>query len=186
MGKLIYLMNVSLDGYVETPDHGLDWSVVDDELHQWFNDRFRTMDASLYGRRLYETMAGHWPTADADPNTTPVELEFREIWMATPKIIFSSTLESVDWNSRLVRGDPVAELARLREEFSGDLEVAGPTLASSFIRNGLVDTFQMVIHPVAIGAGKPYLPALDAPIQLRLTDSHVFKSGATFLSYERV
>ncbi len=62
MGKLIYSMNVSFDGFVETPDHSLDWATVDDELHTWFNDQARTLDASLYGRRMYELMAGYWPT----------------------------------------------------------------------------------------------------------------------------
>ncbi len=65
MGKLIYSMNVSFDGFVETPDHSLDWATVDDELHTWFNDQARTLDASLYGRRMYELMAGYWPTGDA-------------------------------------------------------------------------------------------------------------------------
>ena len=68
MGKLIYLLNISLDGFVETPDHRLDWATVDDELHTWFNDQMRTLDATLYGRRIYELMADHWPTAEADPS----------------------------------------------------------------------------------------------------------------------
>ena len=63
MGKLIYLMNVSLDGFVETPDHSLDWTIVDDESHSWFNDQIRSVSATLYGRRLYELMAAYWPTA---------------------------------------------------------------------------------------------------------------------------
>jgi dihydrofolate reductase len=57
MGKLIYRLNVSLDGFVETPDHGLDWAVVDEEVHGWFNDQARALEASLYGRRMYELMA---------------------------------------------------------------------------------------------------------------------------------
>ena len=68
MGKLIYAMNVSLDGFVETPDHSLDWANVDQELHTWFNDRTREIDASIYGRRMYELMADYWPTADSDPS----------------------------------------------------------------------------------------------------------------------
>ena len=79
MGKLIYMMNVSLDGFVETPDHGLDWGVIDDELHSFFNDQMRGVDASLYGRRLYETMAGYWPTAESDPAGTDVTREFARL-----------------------------------------------------------------------------------------------------------
>ena len=106
MGKLIYALNVSLDGYIETPDHGLDWTVVDDELHSWFNDRARELDASLYGRRLYEVMSAYWPGSDSDPNATPVMREFGVIWRATPRFVFSSSLESAAWGE-LVRGDDV-------------------------------------------------------------------------------
>ena len=185
MGKLIYLLNVSLDGYVETESKSLDWATVDEELHQWFNDHMRTIDASLYGRRLYELMSGHWPHADSDPDAGPVEKEYGELWVATPKIVFSSTLQSVDWNSRLVGGSPAEELARVREEFPGDLEVGGPTLAASFIRAGLVDEFGLVVHPVAIGGGTPFFPATESPIPLRLTDSHTFSSGVIYLRYSR-
>lgn len=110
MGKLIYLMNVSLDGFVETRDHSLDWASIDDELHSWFNDQMRGSDAEIYGRRLYEVMAAHWPTAESDPAAGSVEIDFARIWNATPKIVFSNSLESIDFNSRLVAGDVGEEL----------------------------------------------------------------------------
>ena len=183
MGRIIYTLNVSLDGYVETPDHRLDWANVDEELHQWFNDRARELDASLYGRRMYELMADYWPTADSDPSATA--REFAQIWLATPKIVFSSTLERVDWNSRLVRGGIEEELAKLREEFDGDMEVGGATLAASFIRRDLIDEYGLVVHPVILGSGTPFLPPLDSPISLRLTETRVFGSGVTFIGYSR-
>jgi dihydrofolate reductase len=185
IGKLIYAMNVSLDGYIETPDHDLGWATVDEEIHGWFNDWTRELDATLYGRRLYEVMAAHWPTAESDPATTPVELEFARIWNAMPKIVFSTTLTSVIGNSRLVRGDVGEELKRLRNEFDGDLDVGGPTLASAFIRRGLVDEYRLVVHPVVLGAGTPYFPALDSQIRLRLNETRKFESGVTYLSYVR-
>jgi dihydrofolate reductase len=183
MGKLIYLMNVSLDGYVETPDHSLDWTMVDEELHTWFNDHTREVDASLYGRRMYELMAAYWPTAESDPSATPAMLEYARIWAATPRIVFSSTLDAVDFNSRLVRGDVGEELARLRAEFDGDLEVSGPTLASAFIRRGLVDEYRLVVHPVILGAGTPFFPRLETPIRLRLTETRRFESGVVYTGY---
>src|SRR5688500_18427211 len=131
MGKLIYMLNVSLDGFVETPDHSLDWGLVDDELHQWFNDRELELDAMLYGRPIYELMSGYWPTAGFDPASSPVEQEYAGIWLDTPKIVFSKSRDQVDWNSRLVRGDVTEELARVREEFDGDIGVGGPNLAAS-------------------------------------------------------
>jgi dihydrofolate reductase len=176
-------MNVSLDGYVETRDHSLDWTVVDEELHTWFNDRSREAEAFLHGRRVYELMAAYWPTAETDPTATDYMLEFARIWTEKPKIVFSSTLTSVDWNSRLVSGDVGDVLARLRSEFDGDLTVDGPTLASAFIKRGLVDEFQLLIHPVILGAGTPFFPELDIPIRLRRTETRTFASGVTLLGF---
>ena len=184
MGRIVYLMNVSLDGYVETPDHDLGWTNVDEELHGWFNDRSREAAAFVYGRRLYEVMAAYWPTAADDPAATDAMREYAAIWNPKPKVVFSSTLEAVRWNSRLLRGDPAHELERLRSELDGDLDVGGPTLAASIVRHGLVDLFGLVVHPVAIGAGTPYWPRLDRPIRLALTETHRFANGAVYLGYE--
>ncbi len=183
MGRLIYTLNVSLDGFVETSDHSTDWGFNDDELLTWFADRARGLAASLYGRRLYELMSTYWPTAQDDPAATGPMREFGRLWLSIPKFVFSSTLTSVDWNSRLVRGDVGEQLARLRSELDGDFEVGGPTLASAFIRRGLVDAYQVVVHPVILGGGTPYLPLLDAQIRLRLTETRTFASGVTYLGY---
>jgi dihydrofolate reductase len=185
MGKLIYLMNVSLDGFIETPNHSLDWATVDDELHTWFADHMRQVSASLYGRRLYEIMSAYWPTSESDPDATEPMREFGRFWRETPRIVFSTTLDSVDHNSRLARGDVAEELANVRREVDGDIEVAGPTLAASFIRRGLVDEFGLVIHPVVLGAGTPFFPELESPIALRRTATQRFKSGVVYVSYER-
>lgn len=184
MGKLIYLMNVSLDGFIETSDHSLDWTRVDDELHGWFNDHMRDVAASFYGRRLYEVMAAYWPTADSDPEATETTLEFGRLWRATPRIVFSRTLDSVDHNSRLATGDVEDELTRARQEFDGDIEVGGANLAAQFIRRGLVDEFGLVIHPVVIGAGTPFFPETESPIPLRQIATQRFASGVVYVGYE--
>ena len=183
MGRLIYSLNVSVDGYVEAPDHGLEWTTVDDELHAWFNDRFREVAASIYGRGLYETMAAYWPHAADDPDATPVELEFGRIWNATPRYVFSSSLAEVEWNSRLVRDNVVEGFARVRAEVDGDIEIGGATIAASFMQHDLIDVYQLIVHPVAIGAGTPYFPNGAPPRALRLTDSHRFGSGVVLLEY---
>jgi dihydrofolate reductase len=177
------VMNVSLDGYVETPDHDLGWAKVDDELHAWFNEHERNTVAVLYGRRLYETMAAYWPTAESDPNATEVMREFGRIWNAKPKIVFSSTLRNVVGNSRLVSGDVGEVLDRLRGEFSGDLSVGGPKLASAFIARGLIDEYRLVIHPVLLGSGTRFFPPLDEMVELRLLQTRRFASGALYLGY---
>lgn len=183
MGKLVYSMSVSLDGYVESPDRSLDWVDMDEELHAWFNERARATDAFLYGRRLYETMT-YWSGAESDPNATPAMLDFARIWSSKPKIVFSTTLERVGPGFRLIRADPVGELGRLRAEFPGELSVGGPTLASAFVERGLIDEYRIVVHPVLLGAGTRFFPALDMPVRLRHTATRTFASGATYLGYE--
>lgn len=185
MGRLIYLMNVSLDGFVETPDHSLDWASVDDELHSWFNDQTRSVDATLYGRRMWEVMGGYWPKAEEDPSATDVMREYARIWNPMPKFVFSNSLDHVDHDARLVRGDVGEVLDDVRREFDGDLDVSGPTLAAQFVQRGLVDEYQLVVHAVTLGAGTPYWPKLDAPLRLRLTETRTFGSGAVLLRYAR-
>lgn len=184
MARLVYLMNVSLDGFIETPEHSTDWASVDEELFGWFTDQIRAASGFLYGRRLYETMA-YWAGAASDPDATPAMREFGEIWTAKPKVVFSSTLTDVAHNSRLVTGDPIEELARLHAEFDGELQVEGPTLASAFVRRDLVEAYRLVVHHVVLGAGTPFWPALDRPIPLRLAASRRWRSGATVLDYVR-
>ena len=186
MGRLIYSMSVSLDGFVETPSRSLDWVLVDEELHSFFNDEAREMSAFLYGRRLYELMVSYWPTAETDPSATPAMLEFARIWQDKPKIVFSSMLEHVDWNSRLVRDNAAAEVARMKAQPGFDMDVGGPTIASTLMRAGLIDEYRLFVHPVILGAGRPFFPALEDRIRLRLLETRTFGSGAVYLRYEPV
>ena len=109
--------------------------------------------------------------------------DFARIWNEHPKIVFSTTLDRVDRNSRLVQGDAGEVLDGLRREFKGDLGVGGPNLAGQFVRRGLVDEYRLVVHPVVLGAGTPFWPALDAPLRLRLAETRTFASGAVLFSY---
>jgi dihydrofolate reductase len=186
MGKLTYSMSISLDGFVETPSRSLDWVQVDEELHAFFNDEARAMSASLYGRRLYELMVDYWPTAENDPSATPAMLEFAGIWKALPKIVFSRTLQRVDWNSRLVREDAAAEVARLKAQPGFDMDVGGPTLAATLIRAGLIDEYHLFVHPVILGAGTPFFPELADRIGLKLLETRTFGSGVVYLRYEAI
>lgn len=102
-------------------------------------------------------MAGYWPTGEDDPAATDAMREFSRIWKPMPKIVFSTSLDRVDHNSRLVRGDVADVLDDLRAEFRGDLDVGGPDLAGQFVRSGLVDEYQLVVHPVVLGSRSPLL-----------------------------
>ena len=186
MGKLVYSMSVSLDGFVETPSRSLDWVQIDEELHSFFNEEAREMSAFLYGRRLYELMVGYWPTAETDPSATPAMREFGRIWIDKPKVVFSRTLDRVEWNSRLVRDDAAGEVARLKAVPGFDMDVGGPTTAAPLMPLGLIDEYHVFVHPVVLGAGAPFFPPLDERIELKLLETRTFGTGVVYLRYEPV
>ncbi|GAB90777.1 hypothetical protein GORHZ_117_00410 [Gordonia rhizosphera NBRC 16068] len=101
-----------------------------------------------------------------------------------PKVVFSHTLESVDWNSRLERGDPVEVVTKPKAETDGQLEVAGATLAAPIVQAGLVDEFRIVIAPTAVGGGTAFSPTLPSWISLRLLENRTFAGGTVLLRYE--
>jgi dihydrofolate reductase len=183
MGTLIYGFTVSVDGYIADARGSIDWSDPSEELHQYWNDFERETALSFYGRRLYELMSEYWPTADEAADATPVTVDFARIWRDMPKVVFSQTLESVDWNSRLERGDPVEVVRKLKAETDGRLEVAGATLAAPIVQAGLVDEFRMVLAPTAVGGGTPFFPALPSWISLRLLENRTFPGGTVLLRY---
>lgn len=183
MGKLIYGFNVSADGYIADAQGNIDWSDPSDELHQYWNDFERETAVSIYGRRLYELMSAYWPTAEEAPDATPLIVDFARVWCAMPKVVFSRTLESVEWNSRLERGDPVEVVTKLKAETDGQMEVAGATLAAPIVQAGLVDEFRIVIAPTLVGGGTPFFPTLPSWVSLRLLENRTFPGGTVLLRY---
>jgi dihydrofolate reductase len=182
MRKLIYSMGVSLDGFIAGPDGEIDWSAPDEELHRFHNQQAREVGAELYGRRLYETMR-YWETAEENPSASEPVLEFARIWKDTPKIVFSTTLEKVEGDARLVRDGAVEEVARLKAQPGKDLAVGGAGLASTFVKVGLIDEYRLFVSPVVLGGGTPYLPALDERINLELVETRTFGSRVVYLRY---
>lgn len=185
MGRLIYSMIVSLDGFVEGPNRALDWPVIEEEFHAFANDQQRATDLSLYGRGMYEVMS-YWETADSNPSNTETEREFSRLWKRTPKVVFSKSLAQVEGNARLVRDNAVDEIARLKSQPGTEIDIGGATLAAAAIRHDLVDECRLFLQPVAIGSGTPYLPPLDHQLNLRLVDTRTFRSGVVYLAYQRV
>ena len=183
--KLIYSMGVSLDGFIAGPDGDIDWSAPDEELHRFHNQQTREIGAHLCGRRLYEVMV-YWETADQNPSAPDHELEFARIWKNIPKIVFSKTLEKVEGNARLVRDGVAEEVATLKEQPGKDLAVGGAGLASTLIKLGLVDEYRLFVSPVVLGAGTPYVPALDERINLELVETRTFGSRVVYVRYRTV
>lgn len=182
MRKLIYSMGVSLDGFIADPNGEIDWSVPDEELHRFHNEQAREIGAHFCGRRLYEVMV-YWETADQNPSIGETELEFARIWQAMPKIVFSTTLEKVEGNTRLATGDVAEEVTKLKAEPGKDLAVGGAGLAATFIELGLVDEYRLFVSPVILGGGTPFFPALDERVNLELVDTRTFGSRVVYLRY---
>ncbi|MEU7590546.1 dihydrofolate reductase family protein [Micromonospora sp. NPDC049230] len=184
MRKLIFGMNLSLDGYIAAPGDDLGWSVPSDELFQWWSDRVGATGLALYGRKLWEAMSSHWPTADQQPGVTPAEIEFARRWRDMPKVVFSSTTRTVDWNTRLVIGDAVTEITRLKAEDGGPMDICGATLAAAAMRAGLIDEYVLVTAPVLLGGGTPFFTALDNWVNLNLVETRTFPGGVVLTRYE--
>jgi len=184
MRNLTFGMNVSVDGYIAAPGDDLGWSVPSDELFQWWSDRVGATGLALYGRKLWETMSSHWPTADQQPGATSAHIEYARRWRDMPKIVFSSTPSTVDWNTRLVTGDAVTEITRLKADDGGFMDIGGATLAAAATRAGLIDEYMMVTHPVLVGGGTPFFTALDNWVNLSLVETRTFPDGVVLTRYK--
>lgn len=182
MRKLGYATSLSLDGYIDAAAGDPGWVVPDEELHRHFNDLEREVDTLLYGRGMYDLMAGYWPTADQDPSAPAVIVEYARIWKPVPKVVFSSTLERVDWNARLLRGEAVAEVARLKARpGGGSMGVGGLRLASALASAGLIDEYRLYYVPVFLGAGTAAFSQVQGRIRLQPVETRSFSSGTVLL-----
>jgi dihydrofolate reductase len=184
MRKLIYSMGVSLDGFIAGPAGEIDWGAPNEELHRFHNQQTREIGVHLCGRRLYENMR-YWETAEENPSAGEVELEFAAIWKAIPKIVFSTTLETVEGNTRLLRDGVAEEVADLKRQPGKDLAVGGAGLASTLIKLDLVDEYRLFVNPVVLGGGTPYFPALEERVNLELLETRTFGSRVLYVRYRR-
>ncbi|MGW2302424.1 dihydrofolate reductase family protein [Streptomyces sp. NPDC001809] len=185
MRKLIYGMNVTLDGYIAAPGDDIGWSVPSDELFEFWSDQLEATELTLYGRKLWETMSSYWPTGDQLPEATPAEIAFARRWRDMAKVVFSSTIDEVDWNTRLVTGDAVAEIARLKAEDGGPMDIGGATLAGAAMRAGLIDEYVLATAPVLAGGGTPFFTTLDHWTNLDLLETRTLPGGVILSRYAR-
>lgn len=158
MARLIYGMNASLDGFVDHDRFGPDTG-----LFQHFIDHMGRVSASLYGRRLYELMS-YWQ--DDQPGWTDAEHAYAEAWRATPKWVVSTTLKHVGPNATLLKGDLATAVQSLKDTLDGEIEVAGPKLAASLMPLGLIDEYQLYVHPVVLGHGTPFFRVTPPALKL--------------------
>ena len=182
MGKLIYAANTSLDGYVEDVTGSFDWSVPDEEVHEFWNEHERQVGTSLYGRRMYETMRV-WENDDWLTTEPAVVREYAEIWRAADKVVYSSTLQDVSTARTRIERQFHPEAVRLLKEKSGsDLSIGGAAIGAEAFRYGLVDECVLLLCPVTVGGGKPALPR-GMRLDLELMEHRRFRNGVIYVRY---
>lgn len=158
MAQLIYVTNVSLDGYIEDEHGSFDWTGPDDELFAFLTDLVRPVGTYLYGRRLYDTMAV-WETEPALAAQSDLMAAFAAVWQAADKVVYSTTLDAVSTaRTRLERSFDPASVREMKASATSDLMVGGALLAAHALDAGLVDECHLIVRPVILGGGKPALP----------------------------
>jgi dihydrofolate reductase len=182
VARLLYSALCSLDGYTVDAAGRFDWAAPSEEVHAFVNDRERPVGTYLYGRRMFDVMT-YWAGDDPDADRSPVSAEYRGIWQAADKVVYSASLPSVGTpRTRLERTFDVEAVRRLKEAATADLAIGGATIAASALRAGLVDEVSLYLNPVAVGGGTPALPR-DLRTDLTLAEHHVFDDGVVFVRY---
>lgn len=178
MRKVIVSNLMSLDGFFEGPNHELDWFVVDEEFFAYARDMLRGVDTIVFGRKTYQHMADYWPSAPAE--------EIADQMNNLPKIVFSRTLESAEWqNSTLVKSDAIAEISKLKKLPGKDMVILGSaSLASFLLQQGLIDEYRVILNPVLLGSGRPLFQDVKQRLRLKLSRTKLFGSGVVVLYYQ--
>jgi dihydrofolate reductase len=176
--KLILKMHQSIDGFVCTPSGDESWVFMhmDESVLKWEVDHLWQAGTHIMGSNLYRIMAAYWP----DSHEAPAAL-MNEI----PKVVFSKTLKTASWGpARIASGDLVTEIARLKQESSKEiLAHGGAAFAQSLTMLNLIDEYRLLVHPLALGNGRPLT---RSPLNLRLLSAHEFPAGVVALTYARV
>jgi len=177
MRKVLWQMMMSLDGMMEGPNRELDWHVTDEEFGQYVAEMGKSIDTFLFGRVTYQMMAQYWPSS-----TEPEAAMMNDL----PKLVFSRTLEKVEWkNSRLAKGNIAEVIAKLKQQPGKDIALIGSTdLASTFIRLGLIDEYRIFLNPVVLGRGNPMFKNVKDRMSLKLVKAQPFRSGNVLLYYQ--
>jgi dihydrofolate reductase len=179
MRPLRYSINVTLDGCY---DHRA--GIVDEELHRHAAENLSKADALLFGRVVYEMMEAAWRPS-ASPEARPAWTKpFAQTIDAAPKYVVSSTLEQVDWNAELLRGDLGTAVEQLKQEPGNGLFVAGMQLPLALTELGLIDEYEFIVHPRLAGHGPTLFAGLSEHVDLKLVDRQEFASGAVAMRYE--
>jgi dihydrofolate reductase len=184
--KVILSNMVTLDGFFEGPNKELDWHIVDEEFNQYANDLLSNVDALLFGRVTYQLMADYWPAAATNPSTSKSDLEIADKMNNLPKIVFSKTLQKVEWkNTRLVKENIAEEISKMKQESGKDMVIFGSgSIVTTLMQLGLIDEYRIIVNPVVLGSGKPLFKGINDKQNLKLLKTKVLGSGIVILYYQ--
>jgi len=181
MRKLIYAINITLDGCYDHTKQS-----VDEEHLEYFTHLTRQIGVQVFGRKTYQLMVPYWPDVLKNPGETKADTDFARAFVVPSKIVFSRSLDSVeDKNTRIIRTNLRDEILRLKQEEGKNILVGGVDIPSQLIQLGLVDEYLFVISPIIAGEGRRLFDGVNLPqrLQLKLVETKIFKSGSVALRY---
>lgn len=182
MRKVTSFQFITLDGYYKDINNDIGWHKHGQEEGEYSAESLKSDNILLFGRTTYEMMASFWPTAMAYESFPVVS----EGMNNAEKIVFSKTMQKASWNnSRLINRNITDEIKKLKQTNGKDMTLLGSgSILTQFADACLIDVYQIMIDPVAIGKGTSLFENLQRPLDLKLTDTRIFKSGVVLLCYE--
>jgi dihydrofolate reductase len=182
MGHLIVFNNISLDGYICDSNGDMSWAhSTDPEWNEFVSGNARGGGTLVFGRVTYDMMASYWPT----PMAAQSMPEVAERMNTLPKVVFSRTMDKAAWqNTRLVKSDIVAEVRRMKKAGEEMAIMGSGSIVAQLAPEGVIDEYQVVVHPVVLGSGKTMFQGVRRTLRLKLKSSRTFKNGNVFACYE--
>lgn len=180
MRKVVFAINISIDGYC-----GHNSMFADDELHEYFTGLLRDSDVEIFGRNTYHLMYPYWHDVAVSQSETKAINEFARIFDSIPKIVFSTTLQSVEWNNTtLLHSNLREEIMKLKQQPGKSIFIGGLNIASQVAEWNLIDEYHFVVHPIIAGKGPRLFKSVEN-LKLNLAGSKTFRSGVVALHYKK-
>jgi dihydrofolate reductase len=175
---------ITLNGYFKGPQEDTSWHVHGGPESEYGINALKSGSTLVFGRTTYDMMSGYWPSPEALRNMPDMAKGMN----AAEKIVFSGTLKKADWNNTtIIKGNIIEEMTRMKQGAGPDMTILGSgSIISQFAEAGLIDTYQIMVDPIALGDGTPMFKGITKPLQLELVNTRTFKSGVILLSYQRI
>ncbi len=190
MRNVIFKIELTIDNFISGPNGEMDWSMPTptglEERWQDVFDMLETVDTVLMSRVIYQGFKEYWPAAATNPSSNKFEKQFGRWLDDAPKIVFSRTLNSVDWkNARLAKSDPVKEITQLKQQPGKNFVIwGGSVFPQALMRFGLIDEYYINTHPIVLGEGKSLFAKTGEKLPMRLLSTKTFPGGIVAMRYQ--